>query len=181
MGASGPDRVATVNPQRFSDTGRLLIAGLAERYYGEDVAIGDQWRRFATYLGRIAGQVGRTAYGISYNAEETGQIDYLCGVEVTDFSSLPRNFNFLRISAQRCAVFTHRGPLASIRHTWTDIWSHWLPHSGYQVEGTPFERYGESFDPKTGTGGAEIWIPITASVSSARLVTFEPATRAMRL
>ncbi len=23
-----------------------------------------------------------------------------------------------------------------------------------------FERYGESFDPRSGTGGVEIWIPI---------------------
>ncbi len=25
-----------------------------------------------------------------------------------------------------------------------------------------FERYGEEFDPRTGTGGVEIWIPIKA-------------------
>ncbi len=25
-----------------------------------------------------------------------------------------------------------------------------------------FERYGETFDPRTGTAGIEIWIPVSA-------------------
>ena len=28
------------------------------------------------------------------------------------------------------------------------------------VEAPWFEYYGESFDPQTGTGGLEIWIPV---------------------
>lgn len=42
----------------------------------------------------------------------------------------------------------------------------WLPTSGFEMgrstAGEPYalERYGEKFDPVTGTGDIEIWIPI---------------------
>jgi AraC family transcriptional regulator len=42
----------------------------------------------------------------------------------------------------------------------------WLPRSGHEVAHVVvdapdfFERYGEDFDPKTGMGGIEVWIPI---------------------
>jgi len=50
-----------------------------------------------------------------------------------------------------------------MRRTWFTIWNKWLPESGHQVAEAPeFERYGEEFDPRTGTGGLEIWIPIKA-------------------
>ena len=41
------------------------------------------------------------------------------------------------------------------------IRSKWLPDSGHEAADAPdFERYGERFDPATGEGGCEIWIPI---------------------
>lgn len=162
-----------VDPLRFEDSRRLLIAGLAERYSSEDdnAAISGQWRRFATYLGRVAGQVGKVAYGISYNTDEAGKIDYLCGVEVSDFSSVPRNFGLVSLSAQHCAVFFHREHISSIRTTWGAIWNEWLPDSGQEVVDAPFERYGESFDPRTGTGGVEIWIPIAANAGALPAAT----------
>ena len=58
-------------------------------------------------------------------------------------------------------VFTHREHIAAIRQTWLTIFSKWLPESGYKLaEGPEFERYGEDFNPRTGSGGVEIWIPI---------------------
>ena len=46
------------------------------------------------------------------------------------------------------------------------IWNEWLPESGLEVapaqKGMPdfFERYGEDFDPRTGYGDVEVWVPI---------------------
>jgi AraC family transcriptional regulator len=43
----------------------------------------------------------------------------------------------------------------------TAIWNKWIPQSGLKVVAAPsFERYGPEFNPKTGLGGVEIWIPI---------------------
>ncbi len=67
----------------------------------------------------------------------------------------------LRIPTQRYAVFSHRDPVSSIRRTWKTIWAKWLPESGLEVADAPsFERYGETFDPRSGTGWFEIWIPL---------------------
>lgn len=164
------DAAAAPDSPRFADSSRLLIAGLVERHSRADgdAAIPRQWQRFAAYLGRIPGQVGNVAYGTSYYSDGRDNIDYLCGVEVSDFSSVPRNFGLLCISPQRYAVFVHHQPVSSIRATWSAIWSKWLPDSGHEVANAPFfERYGAGFDPQTGTGGVEIWIPIVADAISS--------------
>jgi AraC family transcriptional regulator len=147
---------------RFETVGPLLVAGLTERYTcGSSAAIPSQWQRFQPLIGNIAGQVGRTAYGVNYNPDDEGNFDYMCGVEVSDFSELPGELARLRIPAQRYAVFAHRDHIAGIRSTFATIWSRWLPESGFKVADAPmFEQYGESFDPATGRGGLEIWIPI---------------------
>ncbi len=39
--------------------------------------------------------------------------------------------------------------------------SQWLPEYGHVVADAPnFERYGEDFDPRSGTGTIEIWVPL---------------------
>jgi AraC family transcriptional regulator len=58
-------------------------------------------------------------------------------------------------------VFTHREHISRIRSTWHTIFNQWLPASGYSIADAPdFESYSEDFDPHTGTGVVEIWIPI---------------------
>jgi AraC family transcriptional regulator len=43
------------------------------------------------------------------------------------------------------------------------IYNEWLPRSGRQAAEAPLlERYDERFDASTGSGGFEIWIPLTA-------------------
>ena len=105
--------------------------------------------------------MGRVAYGARSNFDDEGSFDYLCGVEVPDFSRLPPEMSRLRIPEQRYAVFAHRDHISTIRRTWNTIWSHWLPQSGHEPLDAPdFERYGENFDSHTGLGEVEIWIPL---------------------
>lgn len=154
--------IATLEPPRFEDGKPLLIAGLCECYTCEtSKGIPAQWQRFGPHFGHVPGQIGRVGYGVCCNADEEGNFDYVCGVEVSDFSELPSEFARLRIPRQRYAVFRHRGHISTIRRTINTIWNRWLPESGREVADAPdFERYGEDFDPKSGTGTVEIWIPI---------------------
>jgi AraC family transcriptional regulator len=154
--------LTTLEPPRFENGKTLLIAGLSERYdCDSSKAIPAQWQRFMPYIGNIPGQIGRTAYGVCCNSDEEGNFDYICGVEVSDFSELPPELARLRIPARRYAVFTHRDHISTIRRTVNTIWNKWLPESGYEVADAPdFERYGPEFNPETGTGGVEIWIPL---------------------
>jgi len=157
--------LANLSPPRFESLKPLLVAGLCERYNRESSkAIPAQWQRFHPYIGNIPGQIGSTAYGVCFNSDEEGNFDYIAGIEVTDFSRLPAELARVRIPAQTYAVFSHRDHVSTIRRTIMTIWNKWLPESDLEVADAPdFERYGEDFDPVTGNGGLEIWIPIKAS------------------
>lgn len=152
----------TLPPPRIEDGGRMTIAGLMERYDDETVAgIPAQWQRFVPYLGNIGGQKGNRSYGVCCNADEDGNIDYLCGVEVSEGADLPAGFQRVALQDQRYAVFRHQGHISEIRRTWKTIFAKWLPDSGYRLTKAPdFELYSEDFDPVAGTGFVEIWIPI---------------------
>ena len=145
------------------ETGRpFLVAGIGERYSCESsAAIPGQWQRFHQSVDHIPGRIGKVAYGVCCNADDAGNFDYIAGVEVSDFSDLPREFTGIRIPAQKYAVFSHRDHISGIRRTVNTIWNHWLPSSGLKAADAPnFERYDETFDSSTGNGGLEIWIPI---------------------
>lgn len=151
-------------PVRFEKAQVLLIAGIAERYSCETSAgIPSQWQQFMPFIGNVPGQIGEDAYGVRWNVDEEGHFDYLCGMEVSSFSRLPSQFAHVRIPAQKYAVFSHREHVSTIRSTWATIWNAWWPSSGHELADAPdFERYGAEFDPRTGLGGLEIWVPIKA-------------------
>lgn len=147
---------------RFEHGRTILIAGLKGRYHPSRVeGIVAQWQRFAPYMGKLSGQVGRKAYGVCYNGDETGNFDYLCGVEVASLAGLDPELSGVSIPEQRYAVFSHRGPLSRLGETFAAIWNEWLPGSGHQAAKSPsFELYPEDFDPQTNPKGVEIWVPI---------------------
>jgi AraC family transcriptional regulator len=153
---------ANLNEPRFESSKPLLLAGIAEHYNCEASAgIPSQWQRLQPFFGNIPKQVGQTAYGACYNFDDDGNFDYMCGVEVADFSDLPKGFTTLRVPGQRYAVFHQREHISTIRNTFAAIWSKWLPESGREVADAPtLERYGAEFNPMTGGGGFEIWIPL---------------------
>lgn len=147
---------------RFETTKAFLVAGLAERISCDNgAAIPGLWQRFHQEVADIPARVGNLAYGVCCNGDDAGNLDYIAGVEVADFSDLPRRFGRIRIPEQRYAVFTHTEHISSIRRTVSTIWNQWLPGSGLKAADAPnFERYDKKFDPVTGNGGLEIWIPV---------------------
>jgi AraC family transcriptional regulator len=147
---------------RYENAKAFLVAGIAERCTEESSAgIPAQWQRFQPYIGNIQGQVGSVAYGVIYNTDDEGDVDYLCAVEVADFSNIPPELSHVRIPENRYVVFSHRAHISTIRRTFNTIWSKWFPDSGHEPADAPFfERYDERFNPKTGAGGLEIWIPL---------------------
>jgi AraC family transcriptional regulator len=142
----------------------MLIAGLCARYGCESsVGIPAQWQ-IVPHLGSIAGQVGRKAYRVMCNFDDEGNLDYTCGVEISDFSRVSKDWDRVIIPAQEYAVFTHRDHVSTIRSTWATIWNKWLPESAREVAEAPnFELYGADCDPVTGRGLAEIWVICTES------------------
>jgi AraC family transcriptional regulator len=156
--------ITTLAPPRFEQVRLLLIAGLGGKYsLDTHQNIPALWQRLQPHLGNVPGQVrtkGET-FGVCYNMDDSGNFDYLAGVEVSGFADLPAELTRLRIPAQRYAIFTHHEHVSTMHSVGMTIWTKWLPESGYEAVDAPFlEYYGEEFDGRTGIGGYQMWIPI---------------------
>jgi len=145
--------------------GRIL-AGMRGRYSMKTAGeIPAQWKQFAPYIGKLEGKVGKAAYGVTAKQIPPDKFDYVSGVEVTDRERIPAPLMSLTLPAQKYLIFPHRDHLSKLKDTIMAIWGEWLPASNYKVateEGVPgmVEYYGEDFDPVTGLGTMELWIPI---------------------
>ena len=152
-----------LQPPRFVDGKPMLVAGLGARFdYDNMDGMPALWQRLHPYLGHVPNEVKGAAYGVVTSSDDAG-FDYIAGVEVTSFGDIAPGMTQLRIPARRYAVFTHSDHISAVRTTMREIWSEWLPRSGREMEESPtLERYGPEFDPRSGNGGFEVWLPIKA-------------------
>jgi AraC family transcriptional regulator len=153
-----------LKPIRFAGRESIVVAGLTERYTPlTKVQIPVLWQRFVPWLGDIPERAGEETFGVCFNYGTDGSFGYLAGVRVTEAVSLPTELTAIEIPAATYAVFAHTGPVSTIGATWQAIFHQWLPASGCTLEGEPnFELYTDQFDPRTGTGLVEIWVPLKA-------------------
>ena len=99
--------------------------------------------------------------GISANMDDDGNFEYMAAVEVSKVSDLPEGLQQWRIPAQHYAAFRHDDHASTIGQTYSSIFNAWLPAQGCRVaDGPTIERHLASFDPRTGLGGVDIWIPL---------------------
>jgi AraC family transcriptional regulator len=161
----------TLREPGFVNRGQLRIAGLGVRYAAQSSEeFARQWQRFSASIGKVPEQVGSDTYGVvigSFGGHDG--FEYITGVEVSSFNNVPEKFRRLTIPAHRYAVFLHEGHVSGIRDTVFSIKKEWLPK--WTVPGRPatggaeqpdfLERYGKEFNPQTGSGKIEIWVPLT--------------------
>ena len=140
----------------------MLLAGLIQTYAMKDIGgIPSQWEKFNAWHGQIPNTVGESAYGASLAFSEEKGCDYMCAVEVSDTSDVPKEFSTYTVPAATYAIFRQPGHITLMRPTIGTIWGKWLPQSGYEADETPLiEYYGPEFDPVTGNGGFEVWLPV---------------------
>lgn len=146
---------------RLAGEGPATLAGPAGRYdMASRATIPDQWRRFARQGGsRLDGVL----WGACYAMSDDG-FSYLSGV--ADGGPLEEGWRRASLGPTEWAVFAHCGGIAALPTTMQAIFGHWLPASGRSVaaaiDGTEgfLERYGETFDPRTGSGEIEVWLPL---------------------
>jgi AraC family transcriptional regulator len=152
-------------PRPYFENGkRMTIAGLREHYTSSSLDdIPALWRRM-TALGKIPGRVGSVDHAVIFPSGNG--CDYVAGCEVVGFGDLPKELIRVEIPPRRYAVFSHDGHVAKLRYTFDAIRCIWLPKSGLQIAGTAdagayvLERYGEGFDPRTGYGDIQVWVPV---------------------
>jgi hypothetical protein len=74
-------------------------------------------------------------------------------VEVSDSSMLSAELTHSGIPARKSALFSHREHISVIRRTRITSSNSWVPESEHDlVDALDFERGGEEFDPRAGTG-----------------------------
>lgn len=155
---------------RFETAPPRLIAGVRASYAFADQrfkqGIPAQWRQLVAVIGQIPG-VSAVAYGLCFDmVGDMSGFDYVAGTEAADVTTLPEGVSHLQLPALTCAVFAHRQHASQFDQTMGAIMRQWLPTSGYRLtggDGVPdlIERYGEGFDPQSGLGDMELWLPVT--------------------
>ena len=97
--------------------------------------------------------------GVASNVDADGGFDYICAAEVSAFATLPPDCVRVSIPAHRYAIFEHRDHISTIQQTYGAIWDEWLPaHRLASADAPSIERHNkETFDPRTGNGGVDIW------------------------
>ena len=121
------------------------------------------WAEFVPRMMEIEGRVGDQTYGACISAGEHGEIfQYQAAVRVESDAKTPVGFEKVRVPEGSYAVFTHKGSAATIKDSMEYIWTLWLPGNGkWQHRSAPdFEFYDERFDPETGQGEMEIYVPV---------------------
>jgi AraC family transcriptional regulator len=141
----------------------MLLGGLRREHFYSSAArtIPVHWEDFHS-LGVIPGHIGTRFFGvICGNMPEKHAFEYMCAIEVADLAALPAHVHRMRVPENHYAVFEHTAHVSSLSATWNAIWNEWLPRSGYTgVHAPDFEVYDERYNPKTGSGGIEIWYPV---------------------
>lgn len=147
---------------RMVDGKPMIVIGLSEpQSFATAQTIPAQWQRFMAFYGDIPDKADPIPLGVCTDADEEGSFNYICGVEVARITDAPRGLSVLRIPAQTYAVFTHRAHISMIRETYSAIFERWLPDHGKTAgNGASLERHLKGFDPRTGLGGVEIWMPL---------------------
>lgn len=170
MGSAG----SLIQPLRFENAKPMLIAGYSKRITMANLrSIPELWQQFGPLIGRIPGRIGRVAYGVSSNmTPDPWGMDYLAGVEVCSLDGLPQGFSHVSVLAARYAVFAHLEHATRLAETVSQIYK-WVAGSGYVPAGGSrdipafIERYGEGFDPVSGQGDTEVWLPVRPAPSDA--------------
>lgn len=158
---------ATLPEPAIKEAGPLFIVGMRQRFTHETRgAIPALWQRFVQHIGHIPNEKPQATFGVvlaSGEDEENG-FDYMAGIGVSSLDDLPEGLSGLRLPRRPYAVFHHSGHVSTIGATCGAVFGTWLPGSGRELAEGPLqliEVYDSvRFDPRTGLGGLEIWIPL---------------------
>ena len=156
------DPTPALSPRRVVEAGPILAVGVAGRHALDRLqGIPDQWRRFGPHFLSLPDRAADAPIGVMSSLDEAGGFDYLSAAEVTTFANAPAEFERHSLPAAAYAVFPHPGHVSGIRRTYAAIWNHWPQDGGWLAgESASLERHCDSFDPRTGEGGLEVWIPL---------------------
>jgi AraC family transcriptional regulator len=151
-------------PPEIAERPPLLLAGLSERHpFNKPQEVPAQWQRFNPFIGTIANAREEAAYGVVSDARFGADgFQYTTAVAVTRLGELPPELKALRLAAGKFARFRYRGHVSKMRAMVHTIFNRDLDLLGIEPGEFPsfVEYYGPDFDPDSGDGQQEIWVPL---------------------
>jgi AraC family transcriptional regulator len=151
---------------RIARRAAFNVIGLAGRFTPPTASrIPELWTRFVARIDQIPHRQGAGTYGVCSEADpatgDEGGFTYVAAVEVERIDAVPEGMIALTVPGGRYAVFTHAGHISRLHDTVQRIWGSWLPASRYRHVPRPdFEVYDERWNPGTGLGEIDVWVPI---------------------
>jgi AraC family transcriptional regulator len=148
---------------RLAQLGRLRLVGLSALCsFREVMKIPAQWQHFATeFYFAIPSKTPRMPIGVCDVPSEDGTFRYVCAVDVAAFEDRNPELTYLAVEPGDYAVFEHQDHVSRIFDTYSAIWNRALPEMARRVADSPvLEFHNDTFDPATGLGGVQIWIPL---------------------
>ncbi|MBC8125031.1 MAG: AraC family transcriptional regulator [Candidatus Kapabacteria bacterium] len=123
------------------------------------------WADAVPLLHTMPGRVPTATYGtcIDMFAGEDGDAGfvYMAGVEVDPEAPSPEGLTTVVAPAGKYAMFTFDEHISKFPEFIDAVWSKYFPASGYtKRKALDFERYDERWNPVTGSGPVDYYIPI---------------------
>lgn len=147
------------------------VIGMAGRFMPATTSrIPELWERFARGpMLTVPHRRGHHTLGVCIDADpatlEAEGFSYVAGVEVERIDDVPPGLVAITIAANTYAVLTHTGHISRLPDTVKQVWGRWLPSSPYvHVPAPDFEWYDERWDPATGEGEIDLYVPIAGEV-----------------
>lgn len=155
-----PSRLS-IKPPTIADRPASTLIGSRRAYTMATIAsIPDHWRQFIEEVPPEIASSRFVAFGVVIGGGTEG-FDYMCALERRTDVPFSSSWQELHLDQRRYAIFEFPGPVDRIREVFQHIYGSWLPGSGFAIAKSPVvERYGEGFDPATGCGDMEVWIPV---------------------
>jgi AraC family transcriptional regulator len=147
---------------RVEKLGTFAVTGLARtQHLSKTEAIPAQWQDFMRMYESIEHKAEPIPLSVTTDLDAEGNFTYLTGIHVTKARDVPAGLVTQTVPEQTYAVFTHNSHVSEIGKTYAAIWDRWVPANGVVVSDGPWlEKHLPTFNPRTGLGGIEIWIPI---------------------
>ncbi len=154
-----------MNPQ-IQTFPKTKLIGLNLSFSYANYRVAELWSGFMPRRNEIQDPIGIELYNIQINPENFDFNPHTPFVKwaaraVSSIDFVPDGMEAIEIPEGLYAVFQYKGNQSGAASFFNQIYSVWLPNSGYVLDNRPqFEVLGEKYKNNDPNSEEEIWIPI---------------------
>jgi AraC family transcriptional regulator len=155
-------KTVDLDAPRFETRDSFHVVGMTVTCkFGHPEAIPGLWDQFNAREDDVDAIANTPAYGVCHASDQDGCFDYTAGRQTDKNAAVPDGMQKISIPAGKYAVFVHKGHIADFGDTVQTVWNTALAEHNLTTRQAPdFELYDSRFNPETGRGEVEIWIPV---------------------